>query len=70
MLSISFKSAFFLLHVGDIKETKFKGKTKHLDFKYGKKGKDKAVVFFLPEFYILFKSGFFGALAALDSVFI
>ena len=26
---ISFKSAFFFLHVGDIKETKFKGKTKH-----------------------------------------
>ena len=29
LLSISFKSAFFFLHVGDIKKTKFKGKTKH-----------------------------------------
>ena len=29
LLSSSFKSAFFFLHVGDIKETKFKGKTKH-----------------------------------------
>ena len=28
-----------------------------------KKGKDKVVVFFLPEFYILLKSDFFGSLA-------
>ena len=35
-----------------------------------KKGKDKVVVFFLPEFYILLKSGFFGSLAAIESVFI